>query len=168
MCDQTGDVKFATVAGLSTGLQFETAVAATLAVLYLVPALSLAGIPPLSGFLAKLGLIQAGTADGGVLALIGVGAAILTSLLTLYAMGKVWSRVFWGPIAPVVPDADPTDAVDVGTARTPRLMFGAAVFAVAGGLAITVVAGPLYALTGRAAADLMDPATYVQAVLVPR
>ena len=149
----------------SGGLQH---VAPVLAVLYLVPALSLAGIPPLSGFLAKLGLIQAGTADGGVLALIGVGAAILTSLLTLYAMGKVWSRVFWGPIAPVVPDADPTDAVDVGTARTPRLMFGAAAFAVAGGLAITVVAGPLYALTGRAAADLMEPASYVQAVLVPR
>jgi multicomponent Na+:H+ antiporter subunit D len=121
VCDQTGDVKFATVAGLSTGLQFETAVA-TLAVLYLVPALSLAGIPPLSGFLAKLGLIQAGTADGGMLALIGVGAAILTSLLTLYAMGKVWSSVFWGPIAPVVQDVDPTDAIDVGTARTPRLL----------------------------------------------
>ncbi len=96
MCDQTGDVKFATVAGLSTGLQFETAVA-TLAVLYLVPALSLAGIPPVSGFLAKLGLIQAGTA-------------------------KVWSSVFWGPIAPVVQDVDPTDAIDVGTARTPRLL----------------------------------------------
>jgi len=149
----------------SGGLQH---VAPVLAVLYLLPALSLAGIPPLSGFLAKLGLIQAGTADGGVLALIAVGAAILTSLLTLYAMAKVWSTVFWGRVAAVVPDADPTDAVDVGVARTPRLMLGAASVAVVGGLAITVFAGPLYALSGRAAADLMDPATYVQAVLVPR
>ena len=37
--------------------------APVLAVLFLVPALSLAGIPPLSGFIAKLGLVEAGTAD---------------------------------------------------------------------------------------------------------
>ncbi len=142
-------------------------VAPVLTVLYLLPALSLAGIPPFSGFLAKLGLIQAGTADGGALALLAVAAAIVTSLLTLYAMARVWSTVFWGRVAPVVPDADLTDALEVGTARTPRLMLGATAFAVAGGLSITVVAGPLYALSGRAAADLMEPATYVRAVLVP-
>ncbi len=147
----------------SGGLQH---VAPVLAVLYLLPALSLAGIPPLSGFLAKLGLIQAGTADGGVLALVAVGAAILTSLLTLYAMAKVWSTVFWGRVAEVVSDPDPTDAVQVGIARTPRLMLGAAAFAVVGGLSISLIAGPLYALTSRAAADLLEPARYVQAVLV--
>ena len=81
----------------------------------------------------------------------------LTSLLTLYAVGRVWSEVFWGPVAEVVPDADRSDAVDVGTARTPRLMLGAAAVAVVGGLAITVVAGPLYALSERAAEDLVDP-----------
>ncbi len=147
----------------SGGLQHVTPV---LAILYLLPALSLAGIPPFSGFLAKLGLIQAGTADGGVLALVAVGAAILTSLLTLYAMARVWSTVFWGKVASVVPDEDPSDAVVVGTERTPALMLGAAVFAVVGGLSITVLAGPLYALTSRAATDLMEPASYVRAVLV--
>jgi len=45
----------------SGGLQH---VAPLLAVLYLVPALSLAGVPPLSGFVAKLGLFQAGLDDG--------------------------------------------------------------------------------------------------------
>ena len=149
----------------SGGLQH---VAPALAVLYLLPALSLAGIPPLSGFVAKLGLLQAGLDDGGVLALVAVGAAVLTSLLTLYAMGRVWSQVFWGPVAEVVPDADRYDAVDVGTARTPGLMLGAAVVAVVGGLAITVVAGPLYALTARAAEELVRPAGYVSAVLEPQ
>ena len=146
----------------SGGLQH---VAPVLAVLYLVPALSLAGIPPLSGFVAKLGLLQAGLADGGALAVTAVGAAVLTSLLTLYAVGRAWNAIFWGPVAEVVPDADVSDAVDVGTARTPPLMLGAAVVAVLGGLALTVVAGPLYALSERAAEDLVAPATYVSAVL---
>jgi multicomponent Na+:H+ antiporter subunit D len=94
-------------------------VAPVLAVLYLLPALSLAGIPPLSGFVAKLPLLQAGLSDGGALALTAVAAAVLTSLLTLYAVGRLWSEVFWGPVAEVVPDADRTDNVVVGTARTP-------------------------------------------------
>ena len=146
----------------SGGLQH---VAPLLAVLYLLPALSLAGIPPLSGFVAKLGLLQAGLADGGGLALTAVVAAVLTSLLTLYAVGRAWSEIFWGPVADVVADADRTDNLDVGTARTPALMLGAAVVAVAAGLAITVVAGPLYGLSERAAEDLVRPQGYVTAVL---
>ncbi|HWG93369.1 MAG TPA: Na+/H+ antiporter subunit D [Mycobacteriales bacterium] len=146
----------------SGGLQH---VAPLLAVLYLVPALSLAGIPPLSGFVAKVGLFQAGLADGGVLAVSAVVAGTLTSLLTLYAVGRVWTQVFWGPVAAVVADADTEDAVDVGVARTPRLMTGAAVAAVAGMLAITVVAGPLYGLAARAADDVVDPSVYTTAVL---
>ena len=140
-------------------------IAPVLAVLYVLPALSLAGIPPLSGFVAKLPLLQAGLADGGALAVTAVAAAVLTSLLTLYAVGRLWSEVFWGPVADVVPDADRTDAVVVGTDRTPRLMLGAAVVAVVAGLTITVVAGPLYALSERAADDLLARDTYVTAVL---
>lgn len=142
-------------------------VAPLLAVLYLVPALSLAGIPPLSGFVAKLGLLQAGLADGTVLAVVAVGAAVLTSLLTLYAVGRVWTAVFWGPVAEVVEDADREDAVDVGVARAPRPMLAAAALAVVGGLALSVVAGPLYALSARAADDLIDTRGYVEAVLQP-
>jgi multicomponent Na+:H+ antiporter subunit D len=148
----------------SGGLQH---VAPLLAVLYLVPALSLAGIPPLSGFVAKIGLFQAGLADGGVLALGAVAAATVTSLLTLYAVGRVWTAVFWGPVAEVVHDTDLEDAVDVGVVRTPPLMLGAAVCAVVGMLAITVVAGPLYGLAERAAEDVVDPDSYITAVLGP-
>ena len=140
-------------------------VAPLLAALYLLPALSLAGIPPLSGFLAKLGLLQAGLADGSALAVLAVGAAVVTSLLTLLAVGRVWSGVFWGPVAAVVADTDLEDRIDVGVERTPRLMLVATAAAVAGGLAITVLAGPLYGLTTRAAEDLVDSSAYVTAVL---
>ena len=148
----------------SGGLQH---VAPLLAVLYLLPALSLAGIPPLSGFVAKVGLFQAGLDDGGVLAVGAVVAGTVTSLLTLYAVGRVWTAVFWGPVAEVVHDTDVTDAVDVGVERTPPLMTGAAVLAVVGMLSITVVAGPLYGMAERAARDVADRSGYVGAVLGP-
>ncbi len=53
----------------------------------------------------------------------------------------------------------------VSRGQTPALMLGAAVVAVAAGLAITLVAGPLYGLSERAAEDLVSPQGYVTAVL---
>jgi multicomponent Na+:H+ antiporter subunit D len=89
----------------------------------------------------------------------------VTSLLTLYAVGLLWSEVFWGPVADVVPDADRTDNLVVGTALTPRLMLAPTVVAVVAVLSITVLAGPLYALSERAAQDLVGRDAYVDAVL---
>lgn len=66
-----------------------------LGILFFIPAMNLAGIPPLSGFLGKLGLLQAGVAAGTPLAYILVTGSVVTSLLTLYAMARVWNYVFW-------------------------------------------------------------------------
>ncbi len=54
-----------------------------LALLFLLPALSLSGIPPFSGFVAKLGLVTAGFDAGEGLV---VAIAIACSLLTLVSM----------------------------------------------------------------------------------
>ncbi|ASU56423.1 Na+/H+ antiporter subunit D [Nocardiopsis dassonvillei] len=70
-------------------------IAPILAVLFFVPAMNLGGIPPLSGFLGKLGLIQAGVEAGTPLAYALVGASVLTSLLTLYVIARVWNYAFW-------------------------------------------------------------------------
>ena len=59
--------------------------------------MNLAGIPPFSGFIGKLGLLQAGVADGGPLALTLVAGGVVTSLLTLLAIARVWNRAFWRP-----------------------------------------------------------------------
>jgi multicomponent Na+:H+ antiporter subunit D len=65
-----------------------------LAVVFLLAALSLAGIPPLSGFWAKLAVIQASVSAGaGWL----VAAALGAGLLTLLSMVKIWNEVFWKP-----------------------------------------------------------------------
>ncbi|HEX2073143.1 MAG TPA: Na+/H+ antiporter subunit D [Geodermatophilus sp.] len=76
-----------------------------LAALYLVPALNLAGIPPLSGFIGKVGLLQAGVADGRSLAMALVAGGVVASLLTLVPVSRVWSRAFWRPASAVVTEA---------------------------------------------------------------
>ena len=77
-----------------------------LAVLYFVPAMNLAGIPPFSGFIGKLGLLEAGVADGGWLPVVLVVGGAVTSLLTLVAISRVWTRAFWRP--PTQAPADDT------------------------------------------------------------
>jgi multicomponent Na+:H+ antiporter subunit D len=66
-----------------------------LGVLFFVPAMNLAGIPPMSGFLGKVGLMEAGLQIGTPLAYALVAGGIMTSLLTLYAVAKVWNLAFW-------------------------------------------------------------------------
>ena len=129
-----------------------------LGILFFVPAMNLAGIPPLSGFVGKIGLLQAGAEHGGVLAYLLIAGGVLTSLLTLYAMAKVWNRAFWRPIA----DA-PEPREDAGTMPKPMLATAAVLVLV--GVAITVVAGPLYGFAERSAADLVGGQAYVTAVL---
>ncbi|WP_308194978.1 Na+/H+ antiporter subunit D [Micromonospora sp. R77] len=131
-------------------------VAPLLAVLFFVPAMNLAGIPPFSGFLGKVGLLQAGVAAGGVLPAVLVAAGTVTSLLTLYAASRVWNIAFWR--APRLATAEPT-------VRLPRLMIGATAALVVLGVALTVVAGPLFRVTADAATDLRQRTPYVRAVL---
>jgi multicomponent Na+:H+ antiporter subunit D len=127
-----------------------------LAVLFLIPALSLAGVPPLSGFWAKLVLIQAGLQTGQYLI---VGVALAVGGLTLYSMTKIWMQGFW--------EAQPEGAAPLanpGAARmVPLLLPIAALAAVT--LAIGLWAQPLFDVAGAAADQLLDPTAYRRAVL---
>ncbi|WP_341644142.1 proton-conducting transporter transmembrane domain-containing protein [Thauera sp. SDU_THAU2] len=63
-----------------------------LAFLFAVPALSLAGIPPLSGFWAKFMVIDASFKAGAAwLAAVG----LFVGLLTVFSMSKIWIEAFW-------------------------------------------------------------------------
>jgi multicomponent Na+:H+ antiporter subunit D len=123
------------------------------AALYLLPALSLAGIPPLSGFFAKLGLLRAGLEAGqyGI-----VAAALVASLLTLIVVSRIWADVFWRPAA-CTSSAPPGET-------TPRLLAPVAAL-----VALVVVLGlaaePVFALAARAAGQLLDRPAYIRAVL---
>lgn len=135
-----------------------------LAVLFAIPALTLAGIPPTAGFVAKLALLQAGAA-AGPWTILGAGVIMVATLLTLYALVRVWVRVFWGAPQPAVPDRDAGDEMVVGTAAVSRPMYAATAALVAASLGIALAAGPLSAATARAGEDLVDRTAYSVAVL---
>jgi multicomponent Na+:H+ antiporter subunit D len=138
------------------------ALSPVLAVLFFVPAMNLAGIPPFSGFIGKVGLLEAGVQLGTPLAYLLVAGGVLTSLLTLYAMAKVWNRAFWRG----GPEPDQHGRVAEGS-RMPAGMVITSGVLVAIGIGFTFVAGPLYAYTQRAAVDLVSGTAYVSAVLPP-
>jgi len=132
-----------------------------LGLLFLIPALSLAGLPPLSGFYAKFALIVAGLrAESYAI----VAAALVVSLLTLISMTKIWAEVFWKP----APEAEVDNG---GEAIAGRGM--AALWAPVAALALmTVCIGlfpePVYRICERAAGQLSDPSAYIEAVLGAR
>ncbi len=126
-----------------------------LAALFLVPALSLAGIPPLSGFWAKAALFAAGL-DAG--AFVAVAAAAVTGLLTLYSMTKIWAQAFWKEA--------PAERSAVVPARGRLTLLAApAVALVTVSVVMGAWAGPFFELAFRSAEELLDPSRYVAAVL---
>jgi multicomponent Na+:H+ antiporter subunit D len=124
-----------------------------LALLFLVSALSLAGVPPSSGFFGKLALIRAGLSVGEYAV---VAAALIVSLLTLYSMTKIWGEAFWKER----PGGAPPDP---GRLRYAALLVPIALLAVLT-LLIGLLPGPFFAIATRAADQLADPAGYIRAV----
>ena len=153
--------------------------APVIALLYIVPALNLGGIPPFSGFIGKVLLIQAGAEEGSWRSWVLIVGAVVTSLLTLYAMMIVWSKAFLrdrsdAPEGNVVsvrlsPLGDVSDTVALEDSKDagslPAGMVASTATLVAASVAITVLAGPISAITGRAADSALDTALYRNAVL---
>lgn len=126
------------------------------ALLFFIPAFSLAGIPPLSGFWAKLILIRA-SLDAGHFVLAGVAAVV--GLLTVYSMTKIWNEAFWKPKAA----ADRQEAD--GESRVSAWML--APVAVLAALTVLIGLAPetLYQMARLASEELLDPSAYVYSVL---
>lgn len=143
-----------------------------LGILFFIPAMNLAGIPPLSGFVGKVGLLHAGAQQGSALAYALIAGGVLTSLLTLYAMAKVWNRAFWRPISEEADELElaygeqyEEDGERPDRRHLPWPMVVTTAGLVLVGVAITVVSGPLYGYVERSAADLVGGVAYARAVL---
>lgn len=142
--------------------------------LFFIGALNLGGIPPFSGFLGKVGLFQAGIASGTWIDYVLVAAGAATSLLTLYALARVWNMAFWrgrgevkGYTSPLLASLaeSPEDSGTVATKKaTSKLMIGATTGMVVLTLALTVFAGPIFAYAERAAIQIGNVSNYVSAV----
>lgn len=131
-----------------------------LSALFLLPALSLAGLPPLSGFFGKLALVRAGL-DAGQYSI--VATALAVSLLTLFSMMKIWTGVFWGESPASV---QPGDRRSLMWRSRSGLLLGVPTATLAMfTLVIGIAVGPLFALSERAGEELRNPRAYIQAVL---
>ncbi|MBN2548885.1 MAG: Na+/H+ antiporter subunit D [Anaerolineales bacterium] len=126
-----------------------------LSILFLLPALSLAGLPPLSGFFGKLALIQGGL---GVSQYAIVAVSLAVSLLTLFSMTKIWIEVFWKPM-PQTPAPKPE-------LKNTWALFAPVIVLASLTVLFGIFAGPMYNIAEQASRQLLDPNLYIQSVLL--
>ncbi len=124
--------------------------------------MSVSGVPPTSGFVAKLALFQAGVGSGSVLAYAVTGVAVVGSVLTLMAMSRIWTLGFWRPRPD---DVEEPTASESYTSGGVRLMQSVTAVLVVAGLLIAAFAGPLASWSRHAASDLVSGDDYRHAVL---
>lgn len=130
-----------------------------LAVLFMIPALSLAGMPPLSGFFAKFILIRAGLEAEEYLI---VTVALVVGLLTLFSMVKIWNEAFWKDPPPRPNSPGQTTAAQQGSIV---LLLIPIVSLATLTIAIGLWTQPVLDLADRAAGQLLNPAAYIEILL---
>ncbi|MDW6023067.1 monovalent cation/H+ antiporter subunit D [Mesorhizobium sp. BAC0120] len=135
---------------------------AVLGVCFGCVALLLAGLPPLSGFVAKFAMLT------GMLNLQGLGnpveipariwllvaLVILSGLAALVAMMRTGIRIFWAPLEEIVPRVLVIEVAPIVTLLALCLF-------------LTVGGGAMIRYTDAAARSLHEPASYIQGVLEP-
>lgn len=133
-----------------------------LALLFVIPAFSLAGIPPLSGFFAKLTLIIAGLKIDSYLIVL---TALVVGILTLFSMTKIWNEAFWKAQPAVSGPGFGNPGAAPLTMKLPWLLVLPIVLLAAITVVIGIAGEPFFALATRAAEQLIHTEEYIQAVL---
>jgi len=131
--------------------------AALIASMFMVGAIAMAGLPPLSGFIGKLLLLQAAFASplwGWVF-----GVVLVSSLIGVVGFARAGSMVFWKAQATERPEGEESPAAP-----------SALSFVAVGGLiamltAHTVFAGYAHDYTRATAAQLFAPEPYISTVI---
>ena len=146
----TGSSNLARIGGLYKS-------APLLAILFLIPAFSLAGFPPLSGFWAKYVLIVASLE---VKAWFVAVIALLVGLLTIYSMTKIWAEAFWK----AHPEGTNPKLSDLTNKERTYLLVPISCLA-AMTVAIGLFPDVFVVFAKQAANQLLDPSAYIKAVL---
>ena len=129
-----------------------------LSALFLISALALAGLPPFSGFWAKLLLVQAGlSAEAWII----VAVSLVVSMLTLYSMTKIWNEAFWKEAADEAHSPEQGRPLSRGAAWS--LLAPITVLAVLA-VVMGIVVEPFLQISQNAADQLLDPSAYIEAV----
>ena len=143
--------------GLDLNAQPPMAGAALTAGFFFVGAIAMAGLPPLSGFLGKLLVLNASFSAPQAAWIWGV--VLVSSLVSILGFARAGSILFWKAESLTLEEADPLRSV-------PRPLSYVAV----GGLIVllaahTVFAGQMHGYTSKIAGQLFDPAPYMLKVL---
>jgi len=144
-----------------------------LAAAFLFSALSLIGLPPTPGFWAKLAFVKAGLDAGSVLLVVAV---LLAGLLSFLPLMRLWNEMFWKAAPEPALASQTLAALASAPGATPPgrpmqavTLPAGMVMGLAGLTLVSVLIGlapaSLYALAADASASVIDPSTYVQAVL---
>lgn len=128
------------------------------AALFFGGAIGMAGMPPLSGFLGKL-MVMDGVRDQSWMVL-AWSAILIASLITIVGFARAGSALFWKSTA-LEPNRE-----DMGTPTT-ALQVGPTVCALGMLIALSIFAGPTSAYLESTAAQLFDNVAYIEAVLSP-
>lgn len=124
-----------------------------LALLFLIAASGLAGIPPFSGFVGKLLLVVAGFKDHQYLI---TAVAIVVGLFTLFSMMKIWNEGFW--------KKQPGDKDEIKKKIHFSEIFPVVILA-AGTVVLGIFAEPFLQIGIDVAEQLINPQDYIHAVL---
>ncbi|PRO65151.1 Na+/H+ antiporter subunit D [Alkalicoccus urumqiensis] len=124
-----------------------------LAWLFFISAISLAGIPPLSGFFSKFALILSGVEEGRYII---VAVSLLVGLLTLFSMMKIFIYVFWGG-----PSLKRSDYAHIKLLP----LLAPIIPLVALTITLGLFAEPIFVFSEGVAAEILDPSIYIDAVL---
>ena len=133
-----------------------------LSVLFLIPALGLAGLPPMAGFFAKVTLLQAAIeAESYTIVIV----ALIVSLLVLIAVAKIWVEAFWKnpPYTAAQRLANPNAICASGSRLV--LLFAPIVTLAALTLLLGLASEAVLAIAVGAGEQLMNPDGYIDAVL---
>jgi multicomponent K+:H+ antiporter subunit D len=124
-----------------------------LGLMLLLSAASVAGLPPLPGFIGKLMILEASLPHPAVVAVWGV--VLTVGFFTLIGLARAGSILFWNVR---------TDEAPCASGASPRLLV-ATLALLAAGVAMTAFAAPLQRYTQATALQLLDRVAYARAVL---
>ncbi|MFZ3576466.1 Na+/H+ antiporter subunit D [Virgibacillus sp. DJP39] len=120
--------------------------------LLFLAAFILAGIPPFSGFIGKLLLLKGALADGEIAIVI---IALLSSLLILYSIMKIFIKGFWGEKNPEFES----------NLKSTKGLIGPIIFLLTFSVILGVGAEFVYPTIQEISSYLLDPDIYIDAVL---
>jgi multicomponent K+:H+ antiporter subunit D len=121
--------------------------------LFLIIAVAIAGMPPLSGFVGKFLILSSSAGNPWMPWVFGI--VLLTSLLIIASLARGGSRLFFEENPATDPRLQPWD----------KSALFAPVVLTAVGMGLVIFAEPLYEFSRAAADQLLAPGTYVSTVL---